>query len=236
MTAADLERIEVDAGDGVNTSTLAGLAIPVLYRGGSGVDTVTGTTSTAALHILAGDGADVISGGLGADLIFGGTGDDILVGGGGDDVVHGEEGNDGFGDPTALAPAVVDATANDPGVDRFFGGPGFDRFVWIRVTEPTSSTAVRMVPTYSEFNGSAGADVFSLRPGGTPTHFNAAIGAVVIDNHGVEDIIVNALGGADTITVLDLFPTEVVTLNLNLGADADIDIVTVNGRGLMTIT
>ena len=53
----------------------------------------------------------------------------------------------------------------------------------------------------------------------------------MIDNHGVEDIIVNALGGTDTITVLDLFPTEVVTLNLNLGADQDADTVTVNGRG-----
>ena len=82
VAAGDLERIEVDAGDGVNSSTLAGLAIPVLYRGGSGVDTVTGTTTTAAMYVLAGDGNDVISGGTSGDLIFGGTGDDILVGGG----------------------------------------------------------------------------------------------------------------------------------------------------------
>ena len=46
-------------------------------------------------------------------------------------------------------------------------------------------------------------------------------------------MIVDAQGGGDTITVEDLFPTEVVTLNLILGAaDAAIDSVVVNMRNV----
>src|SRR5262249_40584214 len=56
------------------------------------------------------------------------------------------------------------------------------------------------------------------------------IGNVSMDLNGVEVINVNAAGGADTITVGDLSPTEVNVVNLDVGAaDGAADAVVVNG-------
>ena len=63
----------------------------------------------------------------------------------------------------------------------------------------------------------AAADVFRLQPGGTPTHFNAVIGATVVDNHGIEDVIVDPQGGDDTVAINDLFTTEVVNVSVLAG-------------------
>src|SRR5262249_3077068 len=60
---------------------------------------------------------------------------------------------------------------------------------------------------------------------------------VALDVHGVEAISVNALGGADTVTVNDLTGTAVTRINLNLAGtvggtlgDGQADSVIVNGR------
>ncbi len=179
--------------------------------------------------IFGGTGNDVLIGSPNPDEIYGGSGDDILIGGAGEDYQYGEDGNDIFGNATLNA----DGVADDAGIDHNFGGAGFDNFVWEPGDGADINNGGEDGADIFRFFGDANANTFTLRPGGTATHFNALFGAVTIDNHGIEDVVVSALGGADTITVADLFPTEVVSLNLNLGAaDGAVDSVTMNGRAL----
>ena len=60
------------------------------------------------------------------------------------------------------------------------------------------------------------------------------VGSVVMDLNGVEQIQLNALGGADTVTVNDLTGTGVTQVAIDLGVnggggDGAADTVTVNG-------
>ena len=64
--------------------------------------------------------------------------------------------------------------------------------------------------------------------------FTRNLGNIVMDLNDVERIDLNALGGADTITVNDLSGTDVTEVNVNLaaaggGGDAQADTVIVNG-------
>ncbi|MFN0016898.1 MAG: dockerin type I domain-containing protein [Pirellulaceae bacterium] len=206
---ANIDRLQVNVLDGNDSVTLTGVTIPtqVTVYGGEGNDSLIGSPNN--------------------DIIYGGGGNDVIIGGAGDDFEYGEDGNDIFGNPTVAPNGVAD----DAGIDNSFGGAGFDNFIW----EPGDGADVNSGGEDAEdifrFFGNAAANVFTLRPGGTPTHFNALIGALVIDNHGIEDVIVDGQGGADTFIVNDLFTTEVVAIVLNLNtADAAKDTVTVQGR------
>jgi hypothetical protein len=96
FTLADVARLSIEAGDGDDTISLAGLAIPGEIDGGRGDDTVIG--SDAADRIQGGDGNDRLTGGPGADRLAGGRGNDTLlardgepdrvIGGRGDDVAE----------------------------------------------------------------------------------------------------------------------------------------------------
>jgi hypothetical protein len=59
----------------------------IIYTGGAGVDTFTGTTFTGTVVISGLGGADIIAGGTGADTITGGEGGDTITGGGGADAI-----------------------------------------------------------------------------------------------------------------------------------------------------
>jgi Ca2+-binding RTX toxin-like protein len=68
--------------------------------------------------------------------------------------------------------------------------------------------------------------------------FTRNVGAIVMDVNGVEKIDINALAGADTVTLNDLSGTGVTEVNVNLAGqiggtagDAAADTVTVNGTG-----
>ncbi len=222
----------------ITVNTVGSLAIVTL---GAGIDAVTVSTLdnndninlsgiTVTATVFGGDGNDTIVGSPQADSLYGGAGNDVIVGGAGNDFEYGEEGNDTFGNLT-LTP---DGNADDAGADQAFGGEGFDNFVW----EPGDGADINNgggdAADIFRFFGNAAANVFTLRQGGTPTHFNALIGALTIDNHGIEDVIVDGQGGADTFFVEDLYATEVVSINLNLGAAdaAAIDTVTIAGRNV----
>ncbi len=243
-----VDAVNILGSAGADTVTSAANAITVNTTGtaaiitlGAGIDALTISTLenndsinlsgiTVSATVFGGDGNDTIVGSPQVDSIYGGAGNDILVGGAGNDFEYGEEGNDTFGNLT-LTP---DGIADDAGADQAFGGEGFDNFVW----EPGDGADVNNgggdAADIFRFFGNAAANVFTLRQGGTPTHFNALIGALVIDNHGIEDVIVDGQGGADTFVVEDLYATEVVSINLNLGAAdaAAIDPVTINGRNV----
>ena len=154
-----------------------------------------------------------LTGSPAADLIFGGSGNDILIGGGGQRHAVWRR-RTTTSSATRHSGAFANGVADDPGDDFNFGGPGFDNFVWEPGDGADFNNGGEDGADIFRFFGDADANTFELRQGGTPTHLNAAIGAVVIDNHGVEDIVIGALGGADTITVQDIYATEVVTVNV----------------------
>jgi Ca2+-binding RTX toxin-like protein len=227
LTVGGLERVDVNSFGG-SDSIVLGLTEATLTKfidAGAGDDTVNVSTSVDAL-IFGGIGNDLLIGSPASDTIFGGAGDDTLIGGGGVDFQYGEEGNDLFGNPALASNGVAD----DAGNDVNFGGSGADVFVW----EPGDG---------SDFNngGDDGGDVFiffgngvantmTLQSGSTPTHLSAVFGAAVIDNVGVEDVVVNPLAGNDTITVNDLFATEVI--NVTILAGGGNETITVEGRNV----
>jgi Ca2+-binding RTX toxin-like protein len=174
--------------------------------------------NTNHLHLVSGAGNDTISldetnGPLPGAALFGGAGNDTLAGGSGDDFANGGAGNDsaflGAGDDT------FDWNPGD-GSDVVEGQGGNDTIV---------------------FNGSDLAERFDISDGGAGLPFHRVrltrdLGNVSMDLGGLEDIDLNANGGADAITVNDLTGTAVTRINLDLGGafgDGQADSVIVNG-------
>jgi len=107
------------------------------YKGGSGVDTVTGNSADNLLlggagnDVLAGaggndrlwgqDGADRLDGGTGNDELYGGNGDDILMGGAGNDKLYG-----GIWSDTLWGQDGADRLYGERGNDKLYGGNGDD--------------------------------------------------------------------------------------------------------------
>ena len=150
-----------------------------------------------------------LDGGEGNDTLNGGNGSDTLLGGVGHDTVDGNQGND-----VALLGAGNDLFVWDP-------GDGSDI-----VEGQADADALR-------FNGSAGAEIFTASANGVRLLFTRNIGNIVMDADDVEALVLNALGGSDTVTVNDLAAIDVTDVDLDLGVagvgDTAADSVTVNG-------
>ena len=150
-----------------------------------------------------------VDGGAGNDTIAGGNGADTLQGGDGDDFIDGNQGSD-----TALLGAGTDTFQWDPGdgSDVIEGGAGTDTLL---------------------FNSSAAAEIFDASANGARLRFTRNVGNVVLDTDDIEVLTLNALGGADAVTLNDLAATDVRFVNIDLGVsgagDTAIDAVTVNG-------
>jgi hypothetical protein len=181
-----------------------------------------GTKDTLTLNALGGndvvDASDLpanligltLNGGAGNDTLIGSAGDDVLSGGDGDDVLIGGAGSD----------VVQMGDGNDTfvwnpgdGSDTVEGQAGFDTMV---------------------FNGSDAAEKFAISADGSHVRFTRDVGNITMDLNGVEDIDLNALGGADTITINDTSATDLFQVNLNLNSsagsgDGQADSVIVNG-------
>src|SRR5262249_31002930 len=151
---------------------------------------------------------------LPADLITlslnGGSGNDLIIGSQGSDLVNG-----GAGDDVAELGDGNDTFVWNPGDgnDTVDGQAGFDRIV---------------------FNGSDGPDDVEISANGSRARITGRPGNVAMDLTGVEDVDVNALGGADTITVDDQTATDLFQVNLNLAnsdrtGDGMPDDVIING-------
>src|SRR5215471_6277354 len=134
----------------------------------------------------------IIAGGDGNDTLAGGSGPELLLGGDGNDSIDGNGGSD-----TAFLGAGDDQFIWDPGdgSDTIEGQDGNDTMV---------------------FNGAAGAEQFSLNPNGNHLNFFRTQGNITMDTHGVENVDLNALGGADQVTVNDLSGTDVKNVNVDL--------------------
>jgi Ca2+-binding RTX toxin-like protein len=203
MFAEGTLRVTGDDQDNVITiSRTAGGAILV----NNGAVPIQGAAATAAntthFHVVGGGGNDNISlneanGPLAGAAIFGGTGNDTLTGGSGADFIDGNTGN-----------------------DTAFMGPGDDTFAWNSGDGSDVVNGQAGTDTLV-FNGSDLAESFDLSDTGNGSPFHRAritrdVGNVAMDLSTVEDIDLNALGGADTVTINDLTLTDLFTVNLDL--------------------
>src|SRR5215207_4299707 len=151
-----------------------------------------------------------VDGGAGNDTILGSNGADTLLGGDGDDFIDGQQGND-----VAFLGAGNDVFQWDPGDgnDTVEGQDGTDTLL---------------------FNGSNIGEIFEVSANGGRALFTRNVANIVMDLNDTETIQLNALGGADALTVNNLSGTDVKTVAINLQAvggvgDAQPDTVTVRG-------
>lgn len=130
------------SGNGTNVVTLNAIAATgVTTVDASGVASVaqnvtadfSASTSTSALTLKGGMGADVLIAGLGKDTITGGDGADRLAGGADDDTIDGGAGADiidgGSGNDTLSGGAGNDIIITFAGNDKVTGGGGNDTIV-----------------------------------------------------------------------------------------------------------
>src|SRR6185503_18307881 len=221
---ADTDTVEVNGGNGseVFTATANGTRVRFDRINPAPFSLDIGTTEKLVVNMNGGDDSFsatgnlstlismVVDGGTGNDTILGGNGADFLFGGEGNDFIDGNQGAD-----TALMGAGDDTFQWDPGdgSDVVEGQEGFDTLL---------------------FNGANIAEQMDLLANGSRALFTRNIGSITMDLDGIERINVNALGGADLITVHDMTGTDVTEVNVNLaatggGGDAAVDQVVVSG-------
>ncbi len=144
----------------------------------------------------AGLGADAMKltqdGGAGNDTLAGGRGNDVQVGGDGNDAVDGNQGND-----LALLGAGDDRFTWDPGdgSDTIEGQDGSDAMT---------------------FNGANVAEAFDVSANGGRVRFLRNVANITMDLNDVERIDLNALGGADQLTVNDVSGTDLTAVSTDL--------------------
>ncbi len=131
-TAVGIEKLSVDALGGfdlVSISHEAGAtAIPVLFVGGAGDDTLIGGPEADVL--VSAGGNDLLDGGGGDDTLIGSNGNDTLVGGTGHDRMEALGGNDsldgGMGNDSLMGDDGDDTLFGGDGTDSMLGGTGND--------------------------------------------------------------------------------------------------------------
>jgi Ca2+-binding RTX toxin-like protein len=141
--------------------------------------------------------------------------------------------NGGAGNDTILGSLGADLVVGGAGNDVAQMGDGADTFVWNpgdgSDTVDGQGGSDRLV-----FNGADVSENFTISASGGRVRLTRDIGGVVMDLGGLEAIDLNALGGADIMTINDTSPTDLSAVNLNLngsagGGDRDADSVFVNG-------
>ena len=153
---------------------------------------------------------------LGVD---GGTGDDTITGSAGADVLRGGDGND--------------SVNGRQGADTVLLGAGDDQFVW---NPGDGSDVVEGQDGHDTmtFNGANVNEKFDVSANGRRIRFVRDVANITMDLNGVEQIDLNALGGADQLTVNDITGTDLTEIQTNLagsqgGDDGAADQVIVNG-------
>ena len=177
------------------------------------LNTLAGADNVNAAGLAAGAIQLIVDGGAGDDTLAGAQDVETLQGGEGNDSLDGNGGND-----LGLLGAGDDTFVWDPGdgSDTVEGDEGNDTMV---------------------FNGAASAERIDLAANGGRLDFVRSPGSIRMDTAGVERVEVNALGGADAVTVNDLSGTDVTDVKVDLagalggtGGDGEDDHLVVNGR------
>ena len=217
--------VSIDGGSSTVTNTTG-----IQISGGNGNDTIALDERNGPLpaaQLFGGNGNDVLTGGSGADQLFGGNGNDTLNGGDGNDTLFGGNGND--------------MVVGGKGSDVAFLGNGNDTFVWnpgdgSDVVEGQNGTDTLV------FNGANVSENFDISADGSRARLSRNVGNVTMDLNSIEHIQLNALGGADHITVNDLTGTDVKEVAIDLGAgtagggDGQADTVSINSTNGHAIT
>ncbi|MGN6429295.1 MAG: calcium-binding protein [Gaiellaceae bacterium] len=209
----------IGIGGDISGVTVSGLRAQVAIKHQEPTDQLTvsgfdGADSIDASALAANAIALTLDGGTGDDTIAGGQGVETSIGGDGNDVIDGNKGND-----TALLGSGDDVFVWDPGdgSDVVEGQDGFD---------------------IMRFNGAPAAEQFTLSANGPRLRFFRDVGNVTMDTAGIEQVDLNALGGADLVTVDDLSGTDVGSINVDLAGslggkgtagDGAVDRVVMNG-------
>jgi Ca2+-binding RTX toxin-like protein len=227
---ADSDTVEVNGGGGAEVFTVTanglrlrfdrlnpapfaidiGTSEKIVLNANGGDDSFSATGNLAALIQI------TVDGGAGNDTLLGSNGADLLLGGEGNDVIDGQQGND-----MAFLGAGDDAFLWDPGDgnDTVEGQAGSDLL---------------------RFAGSAAAENISASASGGRVRFTRDVASVHVDLDldDLERIEVQALGGADTVTVDDVTGTDLAAVDVKLAGtfggttgDALADTVIVNATG-----
>jgi Ca2+-binding RTX toxin-like protein len=197
---------------------VAGLRTAIAVQGSEGatdaliVNTLAGNDSVTAAGLPAGVVQLQVDGGTGNDTVIGSDGDDRLVGGDGNDLIIGGR-----------------------GADEAFLGNGNDTFVW-NPGDGSDFVEGQGGNDTLQFNGANLGENIDLSANGSRLRLFRDVGTVTMDVNGVEQVNVDALGGADTVTVNDLSGTGVANVNIDLAGalggrtgDGAADTVIVNG-------
>jgi RTX calcium-binding nonapeptide repeat (4 copies) len=216
LKAGDPQTIQVDAADdGSADFSFARAGVhSIKVRMGDGNDSARIDDSNGAFTdqipttIAGGDGDDSLAGGQTQVA----PENETFRGGEGNDLVDGGKGND-----TAYLGEGKDTFNwdNGEGSDVIQGQGGGDALV---------------------FNGAPGAEQVTMSANGGRLNFFRVQGNVTMDTDGVEAVVDNTLGGADSVTVNDLSGTDVTQTIIDLAgtlggsaADGAVDNVAVNG-------
>jgi hypothetical protein len=209
---ADAARIAVDGTAGDDA---------VMVSGADGTADVAG--DAAAVHVADADPADDT---LTVDAL---SGEDVVDASGLAATSVGLEENGGD-DDTLIGSTCHDLANGGKGADVAFLGTGDDTFVW----NPGDGSDLVEGDAGSDtmvFNGANAAENVVLSANGNRLLFTRDAAGITVDTHGVETVDLNALGGADTVTVDDLSGTDVTGVNVDLAGalDGAADRVVVNG-------
>ena len=212
LVAIDLAAAGTTTGDGqpdqvITNSTAGDDTIMVALIGGMitvkglaaqvAVAHAEGANDTLTVNGLAGD--DIINASaLGAGriglVLNGGDGNDTLIGSGGNDLLIGGRGN-----------------------DVAFLGNGDDTFVW-NPGDGSDTVEGQAGTDTLLFNCANVSENIDISANGDRARLTRDVGNVTMDLNGVEHIQLNALGGADTITVDNLAGTDVNQVAIDLGS------------------
>jgi Ca2+-binding RTX toxin-like protein len=213
------DNVIVNGTNNADTISVASSGSSVVVNGLAAQTTVTGIDAglldSLTVNGLGGD--DVINAsGLHAGqiklAINGGDGNDLITGSAGDDLVIGGRGSD-----TALLGAGNDTYVWNP-------GDGSD------IVEGQAGTDTLL------FNGSNVSEKIDISANGGRVKLTRDVANITMDLNSIETIDVNALGGADTLTVNDLTGTGVKNVDLDLASppgsgtgDGQADTIVING-------
>ncbi len=172
-------------------------------------------------HLVGGDGDDILTGSANNDILDGGPGNDTLNGRAGNDTLIGGPGND--------------ILIGGPGADVISGGDGDDTIIWNPGDGSDTVEGDGGVNTLV-FNGSNANENINVSANGQRLQFFRDVGNVTMDCAGIQQVVFNALGGADVVTVNDLTGTQVTNVLVDLSGtagtgigDGQADTVIVNG-------